>query len=143
MAPFQRSIEMMPFKQRKCLATRRDEVCSIRAKFPNKLPVIVERYVCEKTLPLLDKTKFLVPYELTLGQFHCLLRNKIALDSSQALFLLVAERSIACMSSNMGEVYALHRDADGFLYITYASQETFGADQTAAMLPCQTQDDSN
>lgn len=36
--------------------------------------VIVERYVREKTLPLLDKTKFLVPFELTLGQFLCLLR---------------------------------------------------------------------
>lgn len=36
--------------------------------------VIVERYIREKTLPLLDKTKFLVPFELTLGQFMCLLR---------------------------------------------------------------------
>lgn len=36
--------------------------------------VIVERYIREKTLPLLDKTKFLVPFELTLGQFLCLLR---------------------------------------------------------------------
>uniref|UniRef100_A0A672YZJ1 Microtubule-associated protein 1 light chain 3 gamma, like n=1 Tax=Sphaeramia orbicularis TaxID=375764 RepID=A0A672YZJ1_9TELE len=74
MAPFEKSMEMMPFKQRKCLATRKDEVCSIRSKFPNKLPVIVERYIREKTLPLLDKTKFLVPFELTLGQFFCLLR---------------------------------------------------------------------
>lgn len=36
--------------------------------------VIVERYIREKTLPLMDKTKFLVPFELTLGQFLCLLR---------------------------------------------------------------------
>ncbi|XP_010896663.1 microtubule-associated proteins 1A/1B light chain 3C isoform X2 [Esox lucius] len=75
MPPFEKSMELMPFKQRKCLATRKHEVCSIRTKFPNKLPVIVERYLREKTLPLLDKTKFLVPFELTLGQFLCLLRN--------------------------------------------------------------------
>uniref|UniRef100_A0A8C6NL36 Microtubule-associated protein 1 light chain 3 gamma, like n=6 Tax=Nothobranchius TaxID=28779 RepID=A0A8C6NL36_NOTFU len=135
MAPFEKSMEMMPFKQRKCLATRKDEVCSIRSKFPNKLPVIVERYIREKTLPLLDKTKFLVPFELTLGQFLCLLRNKIALDSSQTLFLLVAEKSMSCMSSSMGDIYSHHRDADGFLYITYASQEVFGAPQLAARLP--------
>lgn len=122
------------------------------------MQVIVERYIREKTLPLLDKTKFLVPFELTLGQFLCLLRsvcnfsiechicvdvcnwspcsrlscvfspsrNKIALDSTQALFLLVAEKSMSCMSSSMGEVYSHHRDTDGFLYITYASQEIFG-----------------
>uniref|UniRef100_A0A3B3WHW6 Microtubule-associated protein 1 light chain 3 gamma, like n=1 Tax=Poecilia mexicana TaxID=48701 RepID=A0A3B3WHW6_9TELE len=121
MAPFEKSMEMTPFKQRKCL-TRKDEVCNIRSKFPNKLPVIVERYIKEKTLPLLDKTKFLVPFELTLGQFLCLL-NKIALDGTQTLFLLVAERSMSSMSSSMGDIYSRFRDADGFLYITYASQE--------------------
>lgn len=83
------------------LATRKDEVCTIRSKFPNKVPVrsfpafvlkfwtiwatriltdfcvlkvIVERCSREKRLPLLDKTKFLVPHELTIGQFLCLLR---------------------------------------------------------------------
>uniref|UniRef100_A0A669DNK5 Microtubule-associated protein 1 light chain 3 gamma, like n=1 Tax=Oreochromis niloticus TaxID=8128 RepID=A0A669DNK5_ORENI len=84
MAPFEKSVETVPFKQRKCLATRKNEVCSIRSKFPNKLPVIVERYIRERTLPLLDKTKFLVPYELTLGQFLCLLRYVIC-DSQQVL----------------------------------------------------------
>ncbi|TNN49776.1 Microtubule-associated proteins 1A/1B light chain 3C [Liparis tanakae] len=141
MAPFEKSVEMMPFKQRRCLGntpydffleTRKDEVCTIRTKFPNKLPVIVERYVREKTLPLLDKTKFLVPFELTLGQFLCLLRNKFSLESTQALFLLVAERSMSCMSSSMGEVYSHHSDTDGFLYITYASQEVFGAPPPAS-----------
>ncbi|XP_031718701.1 microtubule-associated proteins 1A/1B light chain 3C [Anarrhichthys ocellatus] len=136
MAPFEKSMEMMPFKQRKCLETRKDEVCTIRTKFPNKLPVIVERYIREKTLPLLDKTKFLVPFELTLGQFLSLLRNKISLESTQALFLLVAEKSMSCMSSSMGEVYSHHSDTDGFLYITYASQEVFGAPQPAARPHC-------
>lgn len=43
-------------------------LCAVTAK------VIVERYSHEMTLHLLDKTKFLVPFELTLGQFLCLLR---------------------------------------------------------------------
>ncbi|XP_060935946.1 microtubule-associated proteins 1A/1B light chain 3C [Limanda limanda] len=138
MAPFEKSMEMMPFKQRRnlCIETRKDEVSSIRSKFPNKLPVIVERYIREKSLPLLDKTKFLVPFELTLGQFLCLLRNKIDLESTQALFLLVAERSMSCMSSSMGDVYSRHSDTDGFLYITYASQEMFGAAPPAASPHC-------
>lgn len=36
----------------------------------------------------------------------------------------------------MGEVYSLYRDTDGFLYITYASQEMFGAPSTVAGPPC-------
>ncbi|CAB1337532.1 unnamed protein product [Coregonus sp. 'balchen'] len=135
MPPFEKSMELMPFKQRKCLATRKHEVFSIRTKFPNKLPVIVERYLREKTLPLLNKTKFLVPFELTLGQFLCLLRSKIDLESTQALYLLVSERSMSCMSSSMGEVYSQYSDPDGFLYITYASQDMFGGDVDASP-PC-------
>lgn len=64
-------------------------------------------------------------------------RNKIDLDSTQALFLLVAEKSMSCMSSSMREVYSRYRDTDGFLYITYASQEMFGAPPpAAARSPC-------
>ncbi|XP_016397023.1 microtubule-associated proteins 1A/1B light chain 3C [Sinocyclocheilus rhinocerous] len=126
MPPYEKSMEIMPFKQRKCLATRKDEVCTIRSKFPNKLPVIVERYLREKKLPLLDKTKFLVPHELTLGQFLSLLRNKIVLEASQALHLLISGKNMSCLSASMGEVYSQFRDPDGFLYITYASQDMFG-----------------
>uniref|UniRef100_A0A3Q3X8I0 Uncharacterized protein n=1 Tax=Mola mola TaxID=94237 RepID=A0A3Q3X8I0_MOLML len=63
-----------PFKQRKSFATRRQEVAGIRSKFPNKIPVIIERYEREKYLPPLDKTKFLVPHELTVTQFVTIIR---------------------------------------------------------------------
>ncbi|XP_047611008.1 microtubule-associated proteins 1A/1B light chain 3C isoform X2 [Phacochoerus africanus] len=71
----QKSPSLRPFKQRKSLATRREEVAGIRVKFPGKIPVIVERYPREKFLPLLDKTKFLVPQELTMTQFLSIIRS--------------------------------------------------------------------
>ncbi|KAI1287671.1 Microtubule-associated proteins 1A/1B light chain 3C [Halotydeus destructor] len=115
-----------PFKQRKNLATRREEVAGIRAKFPTKIPVIVERYHKETSLSVLDKTKFLVPQELTMSQFVTIIRNRMQISSTQAFYLIVNNKSMASMSKTLAEVYRENRDEDGFLYITYASQEMFG-----------------
>ncbi|XP_035673208.1 microtubule-associated proteins 1A/1B light chain 3C-like [Branchiostoma floridae] len=114
------------FKQRKSLATRRDEVEGIRAKFPTKVPVIVERYHKERELPILDKTKFLVPQELTMSQFVTIIRNRMSLNASQAFYLIVNNKSLASMSTTLAEIYKDEKDEDGFLYMTYASQEMFG-----------------
>ncbi|XP_028398558.1 microtubule-associated proteins 1A/1B light chain 3C-like isoform X2 [Dendronephthya gigantea] len=64
-----------PFKSRKTFGERQSEAQGIRVKFPAKIPVIVERYQKEKNLPQLDKTKFLVPEELTISQFVTIIRN--------------------------------------------------------------------
>ncbi len=53
-------------------------------------------------------------------------RSKIALEASQALYLLISGKNMSCLSASMGEVYSQFRDPDGFLYITYASQDLFG-----------------
>nr|XP_033812040.1 microtubule-associated proteins 1A/1B light chain 3C-like isoform X1 [Geotrypetes seraphini] len=108
------------------MSLRRDEVNGMRKKFPRKLPVIVERYPKEKILPVLDKMKFLVPQELTLGQFMAIIRNRMPIGPSQSLYFLVNNCSLVGMSLSMAEVYTENRDEDGFLYITYASQEAFG-----------------
>uniref|UniRef100_UPI00398EFE53 microtubule-associated proteins 1A/1B light chain 3C-like n=1 Tax=Pristiophorus japonicus TaxID=55135 RepID=UPI00398EFE53 len=108
------------------LALRKSEVDHIRSKFPNKLPVIVERYPKERSLPQLDKSKYLVPLELSMCQFMIIIRNRMSLTSSQAFYLMVNNRSLASMSLTMAQIYAEFQEDDGFLYMTYASQEMFG-----------------
>lgn len=113
-------------KNKKNFVNRRDEVAAIRVKFPTKIPIIVERFSKEKSLTPLDKTKFLVPQEITMSQFVTIIRNRMKLGPQQALYLLVNNRSMASLSRTLAEVYQEHRDEDGFLYVTYASQEVFG-----------------
>jgi microtubule-associated protein 1 light chain len=88
--------------------------------------VIVERYAKENDLPLLDKTKFLVPQELTMSQFVTIIRNRLSLSSSQAVYFMVNNKTLASMSATMQEIYSGEKDDDGFLYMVYASQEMFG-----------------
>ncbi|KAI3352623.1 hypothetical protein L3Q82_005558 [Scortum barcoo] len=113
--------------------TRKQEVAGIRSKFPNKIPVIIERYDRERYLPPLDKTKFLVPHELTMTQFVTIIRNRMALLPTQAFYLLINNSGLASMSLTMAQshqtqVYKDHQDDDGFLYMMYAyePQEMFG-----------------
>uniref|UniRef100_A0A674IBH2 Microtubule associated protein 1 light chain 3 gamma n=1 Tax=Terrapene triunguis TaxID=2587831 RepID=A0A674IBH2_9SAUR len=105
-------------------ASRMREAAEIRAKYPTKIPVVVERYQKEKQLPLLDRTKFLVSQDSSMSQFVITL-TRMSLTATQAFYLLV-NKGLPSMSMTVGEVYRDHKDEDGFLYVTYASQEMFG-----------------
>ncbi|XP_069911059.1 microtubule-associated proteins 1A/1B light chain 3C-like isoform X4 [Oryctolagus cuniculus] len=96
------------------------------------LAVIVERYPREKLLSLLDKTKFLVPQELTMSQFLSIIRSRMVLRATEAFYLLVDNKSLVSMSMTMAEIYQDYKDKDGFVYMTYASQEMFGCSELAA-----------
>ncbi|XP_075984883.1 uncharacterized protein LOC142982325 [Anticarsia gemmatalis] len=114
------------FKSKKPFISRKEEVMAIKSKFPTKIPLIVERYHKERNLPTLDKSKFLVPEDITMSQFLVIIRNRIKIKPNQALYLIINNKSMLSMSLTMAQAYENYGDEDGFLYITYASQEVFG-----------------
>ncbi|NXC45539.1 MLP3C protein, partial [Penelope pileata] len=91
------------------------------------LQVVVERYQKEKILPPLSRTKFLVAQDVPLSQLAVTLRTRLCLASSQTLYLLVGNKGLPNMAVTMQELYRDNKDEDGFLYLTYASQEMFGS----------------
>jgi GABA(A) receptor-associated protein len=108
------------FKDR-CEESRR-----ILGQFVDRVPVIVERSSACRDIAPIDKCKFLVPSDLTMGQLMYVIRKRIRLDASVALFLMVEGRSLAPVGSMVGEIYERHKGEDGFLYITYSAENAFG-----------------
>ena len=104
---------------------RKSEAERIRSKYPDRVPVICEK-ADRSDIPDIDKKKYLVPADLTVGQFHYVIRKRIKLAPEKALFLFCSN-SIPPNASLMSTVYEEQKDEDGFLYIQYSGESTFGA----------------
>jgi len=78
--------------------------------------------ICEKVeksdIPIIDKKKYLVPSDLTVGQFCYVIRKRIKLAPEKAIFIFVNE-VLPPTAALMSSIYEEHKDEDGFLYITY------------------------
>ncbi|KAI8816328.1 putative autophagy-related protein 8 [Fimicolochytrium jonesii] len=115
-----------PFEKRKAEAEK------IRQKYPDRIPCIVEK--AEKSVVgKIDKKKYLVPCDLTIGQFVWVIRKRIQLTPEKAIYIFV-NNVIPPTASLLSQVYAEHKDEDGFLYIVYSSENTFGADEDGTPL---------
>jgi GABA(A) receptor-associated protein len=76
------------FKLEHPLERRQAEANRIREKYPDRIPVIVEK--AEKSdIPDIDKKKYLVPADLTVGQFVYVVRKRIKLSAEKAIFIFV------------------------------------------------------
>lgn len=112
------------FKENFTYENRIDESKRIKIKYPERIPVIVEKS-SSSDISQVDKQKYLVPNDLSVAQFIYVIRKRIELPQEQALFLFV-NNTLPHSSSLMSQIYHDHVDDDGFLYVRYEGETTFG-----------------
>lgn len=108
--------------------------------------------LCLVMIILHHTCRYLVPADLTVGQFVYVVRKRIKLSAEKAIFIFVKNilpptganyfikslifaslhvvQYLFCFyfaAAMMSAIYEEHKDEDGFLYMTYSGENTFGA----------------
>jgi GABA(A) receptor-associated protein len=112
--------------EKKPLHTRIFESNQIRLKYPNRVPIIIEKATgCSSDMPNIDKNKYLIPSEFSFGQMVYVVRKRLSLSPDKALFLFV-NNVLPTSSELMANIYKNYGNIDGFLYIVYTGESVFG-----------------
>ena len=96
-------------------------------KYPGRIPIILEPLYNDT--PKLDKNKFLTPYDVIMSSLMAIVRHRLRLSKSEALFffikvgtkLIVPNGDLLVLS-----LYEIYKGIDGFLRIYYGSENVYG-----------------
>ena len=111
------------FRQKHSFAERAEMAARIAASGKG-VPVIAERLHAGIKLPDTIKPKFSVPASLTLDKFADILSAKLPwtdlYNRYSHIRLFVKQGAEMAVAANIGELHLLHKDPDGFLYLSFA-----------------------
>jgi len=114
------------FKKNHDFYKRLNESDRIMRKYPSKLPVIVEKHESYADIPDIDRSKYLVPNDITMAEFMYVIRKRIHITPDKSIYLFVDNLGMVPTSYTAIQVYEQAQDKDGFLYIKYCGESTFG-----------------
>jgi GABA(A) receptor-associated protein len=117
------------YKKTFSLEERKQKSLRMTSLYPDRIPAIVEmslssasyRSYCTES----HKIKYLLPFDITMGQFIKILRDKIKIQPTTALFFFINNK-IFPITTIIGNIYKDEVDDDGFLYIEFCEESTFG-----------------
>lgn len=116
---------MPQFKKIHSFDKRKEEALRITKKYMDKIPVIVDIFEKNTNELQLEKCKYLVSHDLTVGQLLYIIRNRLQLTPEKAIFIFFNNK-ILPTSEFIGNIYKTNKDPDGFLYAMISLENTFG-----------------
>ena len=107
------------------LEKRKSQVEAIRNTYPDRIPIVIDR-APNTQIAEIKRHKFLVPSDITVSKFLYEILKHIEIDKSQSLFIFI-NNFIPPAGALVMDFYEKHKAEDGFLYVLYAGENTFGA----------------
>lgn len=97
-------------------------------KYPNSIPVILEKSPSDKVLSNINKTKYVMPKEMTVSNIIDILRKnmKDKINQYNSIYLICDENIMLSGSQSVDYLYNNYKNKDGFLYIQYCGENVFG-----------------
>jgi len=114
-------VQLLSFQQRVEKST------ALKQKYPHCVPVIMNK--SKNIVQDNIQTKYLVPKNVEMSYLLTSIRKRLNLEPNKALFLFVQKGDnyfLMTPSTLVGEVYNSNASEDGFLYIVYTLENTFG-----------------
>jgi len=116
-------------KRQKSFDERYRSTSRILHKYPGRIPIYIE--AASQAVDDLDKHKYLVPRDLSMGQFIFMVRKRLTLNPNMAIFVFVVNEAnpqgiLANTSTMIGELYNDYAETDGLLYMVYNIENTYG-----------------
>ncbi len=117
----------MNYKTVKSFEDRLNESSEIIEKYPDRIPIIIEKLTNnnDTLIPDIDKNKYLVPKDLNTGQLMYVIRKRLKMTPDKAIFIF-CNGSVLQGSQTIMSIYEKNKDKDGFLYLIYSGEATFG-----------------
>ena len=113
------------YQNMKKIEERTAESSRMMEKYTDRKCVIIEPTE-GNTLNVLKKRKYVVSDDMTLGNLMYFIRKGLELPKSHALIFFVDGKHLECVSELMVTLYKKYANEDGFLYIQYCGESTFG-----------------
>jgi hypothetical protein len=102
-----------------------EDASNLMNKYPGRVPVIINKKFRDP-LNDLDKSRYLIPKDMSFWQFLCILRKRLQLPAHKALFVISSHGRLISSSSLVGVIYEKEKSIDGYLRLVYASENAFG-----------------
>lgn len=106
----------------KPIPEREHNVKYILERYPDRIPIYVRT---TDNLPELDKQKYLVPKDITVGQFLYVCRKRMQLAPEKGLFIFFSD-ILPSTNNTIEQIYDKYKEKSGLLIATLSSENTFG-----------------